>query len=71
MFDRRIAAPEEQLAGCVDFVGKLPDGTFTIMDWKTSKALRERLTDNYGKKAKYVTPMFSLSLSLPLVHSSI
>jgi hypothetical protein len=35
----RIAAPEYSLAGSVDFVGLLPDGTYCIMDWKRSKNL--------------------------------
>lgn len=48
----RIAAPDVGLAGSVDFVGKLPDGTFCIMDWKSTKKSEEELLASYGKKAK-------------------
>ena len=47
----RICAPDLGLAGSVDFVGKLPDGTFCIIDWKTSKKLETSLSNEY-KKAK-------------------
>jgi hypothetical protein len=33
----RICDPSRSLAGSVDFVGRLPDGTFCIVDWKRSK----------------------------------
>jgi len=48
----RIAAPEEGIAGSVDFVGKYSDGTYCIMDWKTMKGLPEKINSNYGKFAK-------------------
>jgi hypothetical protein len=33
----KICAPNISLAGSVDFVGQLPDGSFIIMDWKRTK----------------------------------
>lgn len=33
----RIAAPNIGLAGSVDFVGRLPDQSFILMDWKRTK----------------------------------
>lgn len=47
----RIAAPDIDLAGSVDFVGKMPDGTFCIMDWKRAKDLHTKLENAYGKTA--------------------
>jgi len=49
----RIAAPDLKLAGSVDFVGRLPDGTFALLDWKRSKDLDSNLRSKYGKHAKY------------------
>ena len=48
----RICAPEYDLAGSVDFVGKRPDGTYVIMDWKRSKNLASSLENSFGKRAK-------------------
>lgn len=36
----RVCAPDLSLAGSVDFVGSLDDGTFVIIDWKRSKKLQ-------------------------------
>lgn len=44
-----IAAPDLSLGGCVDFVGKYPDNTYCIMDWKRSKKLESSLTNSYQK----------------------
>jgi len=49
----RIAAPEVSLAGSVDFVGSLPDGTYCIMDWKRSKNLAGSMANTYGKLGKF------------------
>jgi hypothetical protein len=49
----RIAAEEEGIGGTVDFVGAKPDGTFVIMDWKTTKGLAGKMSNAYGRKAKY------------------
>jgi hypothetical protein len=52
----RIAAPDIGLAGSVDFVGRLPDGTYAVMDWKRSKELPNKMdnrNNKYGKNAKY------------------
>jgi len=48
----RIAAPKEGIAGTVDFVGQLPDGTYCIMDWKTTKGMAKKFSNTY-KKAKF------------------
>ena len=49
----RICDPEFELAGSVDFVGELPDGTFVIMDWKRSKNLANSLDSHFGRRAKW------------------
>jgi hypothetical protein len=49
----RICDPEHNLAGSVDFVGALPDGTFCIMDWKRSKNLAMGMSNSYGKRGKW------------------
>eukprot|EP01038_Epipyxis_sp_PR26KG_P007620 gene7620-10374_t len=46
----RIAAPDLKLAGSVDYVGKLPDGTFILMDWKRSKRLPTSLSNSFGRR---------------------
>lgn len=33
----RIAAPDCGIAGSVDFVGRFPDGTYAVVDWKRAK----------------------------------
>lgn len=48
----RICAPEHDLAGSVDFVGKLSDGSFAIMDWKRSKNLANSLGNSFGRRGK-------------------
>lgn len=48
----RIAAPDTNLAGSIDFVGRFADGTFALIDWKRSKALEDNLSNKYGKRAK-------------------
>ena len=49
----RIAAPDLGLGGSIDFVGKLPDGKFVIMDWKRSKNLSiSKMKFSWGKFAK-------------------
>jgi ATP-dependent exoDNAse (exonuclease V) beta subunit len=45
----RIAAPELSLGGSVDFVGKLSDGKYVLMDWKRSKNLPVSMYKSYGK----------------------
>ena len=48
----KIAAPDESIGGTIDFVGEFQDGTCCIIDWKTSKDLKNKLTNRY-QKAKY------------------
>ena len=48
----RICDPVLSLAGSVDFVGVLPDGTYVIVDWKRSKNLGRKGSNNFGKKMK-------------------
>lgn len=45
----RIAAEELSLAGSVDYVGKLPDGTYEIIDWKRAKDLKNNLVNRYER----------------------
>lgn len=49
----RIAAPELGIAGSVDFVGRKDDGTFTLIDWKTSRNLKSSLINSYNQKANF------------------
>ena len=50
----RIAAKDELIGGTVDFVGQKKDGTFVLMDWKSTKDLKSKMTNSYGIKAKLV-----------------
>jgi len=49
----RIADPDYNLAGSVDFVGALPDGTYCLMDWKRSKNLATSMSNTYGRRGRY------------------
>ena len=40
------------LAGTVDFIGKYPDGTYALFDWKRLKSVDAALSNNYGVRAK-------------------
>lgn len=43
----RIAAPDLQVGGSIDFIGQLPDSSYVIMDWKRSKSLASSLDNGY------------------------
>lgn len=58
----RIVAPDLNLAGSVDFVGQMPDGTYCIMDWKRAKNLAGQLTNGYNKKATYASFFLCISI---------
>jgi hypothetical protein len=58
----RICDPRRSLAGSVDFVGRLPDGTFCIVDWKRSKKVKVS-TSSSTSKGK-----FDKSMQAPLQH---
>lgn len=45
----KIADPELGLAGTVDFIGKFPDGTYVLIDWKRSKKLPTEMNNAFGK----------------------
>lgn len=47
----RIAADDVGVAGSIDFVGKFPDGTYALMDWKRAKDLGSNLNTKFGKRA--------------------
>merc|ERR1711871_699423 len=49
----RISDPEYSLAGSVDYVGTLPDGSCIIMDWKRSKNLAINPNNAYGRRGKW------------------
>jgi hypothetical protein len=49
----RIAAAVLSLAGSVDFVGRFPDGTYALLDWKRAKNLEAGLQNNFNRKAAY------------------
>jgi hypothetical protein len=46
-----IHAEDIGVAGTVDFVGKLPDGSFAIIDWKRSQKLPTSMTNNFAQVA--------------------
>jgi len=46
----RICAPQQGIAGSVDFVGKAKDGSFVLVDWKRSKKLPESVGNSYGRR---------------------
>ena len=48
----KIVAPDINLAGSVDFIGKNIDGSFTLYDWKRAKDLRDKLSNQYDRRAK-------------------
>lgn len=48
-----IGSKSLQLAGTVDFVGKLPNGKFILIDWKRSFRLPNSMTNTW-KNAKYL-----------------
>ena len=48
-----IYAPDEDVAGSIDFVGKRSDGTFVIYDWKRSEKLATTCRSMFNKKMKY------------------
>lgn len=50
---RRIALASDHIAGTVDFVGQKRDGSYVIVDWKTSKKLLDQWEKAYGRKAYY------------------
>ena len=54
----RVCAPELQLAGSVDFVGRLADGTYAIVDWKRS----QKIADAASGKPKGFRPRCVLCL---------
>lgn len=47
-----IWADEEKLAGSIDMVGTLSDGTFVIIDWKRCKHLDHDVISKYNKTMK-------------------
>jgi hypothetical protein len=48
----RIFDSELGLGGSVDFVGKLSNGSYVLMDWKRSKTLPSEIFKAYGKSAR-------------------
>jgi hypothetical protein len=42
-----IGSSELQLAGTVDFVGRLPNGKYVLMDWKRSMKLSSSMTNTW------------------------
>ncbi len=47
----RIVGPDEGLGGTIDFVGLKPDGTYILIDWKSTKGMSEKMTNAFDKKA--------------------
>ena len=42
---------DEFIAGTVDFIGQLPDGTYALYDWKGLKDVDATLSNMYGNRA--------------------
>lgn len=47
-----IVAPDLELGGSVDFVGRCSDGRFVLIDWKRSSRVVTGMHTSYGKYAK-------------------
>ena len=47
-----IVAPDLELGGSVDFVGRCSDGRFVLIDWKRSSKVVTGMHTSYGKYAK-------------------
>ena len=48
-----IAAPDINIAGTVDFLGRFPDGTYGICLWRRSKTLEDNLLSSYNKLGRF------------------
>lgn len=48
----KIVGEDEGVGGTVDFVGKKSDGTFMLIDWKTTANLGTKFTNNFDHMAK-------------------
>ena len=46
---------DADLAGSVDFVGKLPDGNYVIMDWKRFEESSGSLGNSYGREVRHLS----------------
>lgn len=53
----KIIGDKENIGGTVDFVGKKADGSFVLIDWKTTAKLKEKFTNAFGKTAGYNNSM--------------
>jgi hypothetical protein len=51
----RIASGSDRTHGVVQFLGKFSDGTYALIDWDRTKNFGTQLTNNYEKKARYVS----------------
>ena len=50
MLGRLLACSEEErLAGSIDFVAQAADGTFLIIDWKRSKNLQSKFSNDFQR----------------------
>ena len=50
MLGRVLACSEEErLAGSIDFVAQAADGTFLIIDWKRSKNLQSKFSNDFQR----------------------
>ena len=54
--EREILHKTADLAGSIDAVFKMPDGSFAVVDWKVSDKLKDRLNPS---TAKYMKPPFT------------
>jgi hypothetical protein len=48
----KIAAENENLGGTVDYVGKKTDGTYVLIDWKSTTGLGKKFSNDFEKVAK-------------------
>jgi hypothetical protein len=46
-----IGGTEESICGTIDFIGKMPDDTFVLCDWKRLSNLNDSLSHLYGNRA--------------------
>jgi hypothetical protein len=54
----RVAAPDLDVGGSIDFVGRQNDGTFVLVDWKRSKNLATSMYKSFGKYGRFAGFLF-------------
>jgi hypothetical protein len=64
----KIGSELENIGGTIDFIGKLPDNTYAIFDWKRMKNVKDSLNNAYGIQAKYALMQIYLCVFVYIKH---